>query len=84
MLSSLSSVPPVWPRPRPDSFGHGHPERGDQRRDDQRHLVADAAGGVLVDDRPTGAGQVHPLAARDHRDVQATARAASCRATAPP
>ncbi len=26
MLSSLSSVPPVWPRPRPDIFGTTTPQ----------------------------------------------------------
>ena len=47
--SSLSSVPPVWPRPRPDIIGTDGAARDRQRREDQRRLVADAAGAVLVD-----------------------------------
>ena len=57
----------MWPRPRPDSCGHGHAAGRDQRRQRQRDLVADAAGGVLVGGRPRQRGEVHPLPRRDHR-----------------
>ena len=50
--SSLSSVPPVWPRPRPDIIGNGTPHAATSGRERERHLVADAAGRVLVDDAP--------------------------------
>ena len=49
MASSLSSVPPVWPRPRPESMGTRTPQAATQRGDDEADLVADAAGAVLVD-----------------------------------
>jgi len=39
----LSSVPPVWPRPRPLIIGTATPHARDHRREVQRHLVADAA-----------------------------------------
>ena len=68
MDSSLSSVPPVWPRPRPDIIGTATPSDGDERREHERDLVADAAGGVLVDARARrGRASVEPLAAVEHR-----------------
>ena len=49
IASSLSSVPPVWPRPRPDIIGTTTPHAADKRCEDERRLVADAPGAVLVD-----------------------------------
>ncbi len=51
----------------PGQLRHGGAARGDQRRQRQRDLVADAAGGVLVGRRAGHAGQVEPLARGDHR-----------------
>ena len=48
--SSLSSVPPVWPSPRPLIFPNGTPQAATIGADGERRLVADAAGRVLVDD----------------------------------
>src|SRR5881296_449253 len=52
IASSLSSVPPEWPRPRPDIIGTTTPH---------------AAGRVLVDLRARDVGQVEPLARVGHR-----------------
>ena len=51
--SSLSSVPPVWPSPRPDIIGTATPSDATSGARTMRDLVADAAGGVLVDARPS-------------------------------
>ena len=48
MDSSLSSVPPVWPRPRPDIIGTGTPHAATSGASTSDDLVAHAAGGVLV------------------------------------
>ncbi len=55
MASSLSSVPPVWPQAAAAHHRNLEAARDGERGEDQRDLVADAAGGVLVD---LGAGQV--------------------------
>ena len=59
MVSSLSKVPPVWPRLRPEIMGTQMPgtrgsglseaSGGEDGGDEEGCLVADAAGGVLVD-----------------------------------
>ncbi len=49
IASSLSSVPPVWPRPRPLTIGTGTPHAATSGARQRRHLVADAARRVLVD-----------------------------------
>ena len=60
MVSSLSSVPPVWPRLRPlimgtqmpgtpSGVGCGEAGGGEDGGDEEGGFVADAAGGVLVD-----------------------------------
>ena len=64
MASSLSSVPPVCPSPRPGHLRHHDAARGHQRREHDRHLVADPAGAVLAD-----------LHARNRRQIDARARA---------
>ena len=46
---------------------HGDAERRDERREHERDLVADAAGGVLVDARPRDVRQIEPIAAQQHR-----------------
>ena len=48
MDSSLSSVPPVWPRPRPDILTNAAARRRHQRHEHDGRLVAHAAGAVLV------------------------------------
>ncbi len=50
-------------QPAAGQLRHGDAAGGDQRRERQRDLVADAAGGVLVGGRPAERGEVHPLAA---------------------
>ena len=65
--SSLSSVPPVWPRPRPDSCGTATPHAA----------TSGASGRVILSPTPPveclsavgrdSAGEVHPLAGGDHR-----------------
>ena len=68
MASSLSSVPPVCPRPRPETIGTEHAAGRDQRREADRDLVADAAGGVLVDLRARGRRrEIEDLARVEHR-----------------
>ena len=51
----------------PAELGHGRAAVRDERDERQRDLVADAAGGVLVDGRPADRRQVEPLAGVDHR-----------------
>ena len=46
--SSLSSVPPVWPSPRPLIIGTVNPPRRNNRRKNQRSIVADATRRVLI------------------------------------
>ena len=46
---------------------HGDVERRDERREHERHLVADAAGRVFVDARASEVRQVEPVAAQQHR-----------------
>ena len=65
--SSLSSVPPVWPSERPDIIGTATPSDAIERRENERHLVADAAGRVLVDARPADVRELEPVAALKHR-----------------
>ncbi len=65
--SSLSSVPPVWPRPAAGELGYGDPAGRDERCERQRDLVADPAGGVLVGGRSGQLREIHPLPRRDHR-----------------
>ena len=67
MASSLSSVPPVCPSPRPDIIGTQRAAGRGERRENQRRLVADAAGAVLVDRRARDARIVHAHARADHR-----------------
>ena len=68
IASSLSRVPPVWPEPAPGELRHGRPAGGHQRAQRQGDLVADAAGGVLVDRRPTETDDRSRRVARaDHR-----------------
>ena len=55
--SSLSSVPPVCPSPRPDSCGTAAPHAATSGAERERDLVADAAGGVLVDRGPVQADE---------------------------
>ena len=83
--SSLSSVPPVWPSPRPGHHRHRDAAARDHRRQQQRHLVADAAGGVLVgdgdaDSRRSGAGRP----SRSWRRSAPPARPARARGRRPP
>ena len=47
---------------------HRDAERRDERRERQGDLVADAAGGVLVDRRPAEPLERHPLPGVDHRE----------------
>ena len=67
IASILSSVPPVWPRPRPESCGTAAPHAATSGTRIKRDLVADATGRVLVDGRPGHRRQVEALAALDHR-----------------
>ena len=62
IASSLSSVPPVWPRPRPDIIGTITPHAAASGARIERGLVADAAGAVLVDLRAGHVGQVERVA----------------------
>ena len=71
--SSLSSVPPVWPRPRPGDHRHVDAAGGGQRGQDEARLVAHAARRVLVD-----------LGARAGRRGRAPRPCASWRRTARP
>ena len=48
MDSSLSSVPPVGPKPRPRNHRNVEATTSQQRREHQRHLIADPASGMLV------------------------------------
>ena len=69
--SSLSSVPPVWPRPRPDILPNSAPHDGHEGRQHEGDLVADAAARVLVEHGAAEHGQVEPLAAVHHGPRQA-------------
>ena len=51
-------------------LGHLDPACGRERRRDQRHLVTDASGRVLVDFDARDRAQVEDLAAFDHRPGQ--------------
>ena len=53
--------------PAAGHLGHLAAERGNDGRDDQRRLVADAAGGVLVDGFVAEAGEVDGVAGAHHR-----------------
>ena len=76
MVSSLSRVPPVWPRLRPliigtkmpGSFGGGMCEAGggEDGGDQEGGLVAYAAGGVLVDGEGVEGFGVEDLAGEAH------------------
>src|SRR5688572_14568691 len=66
MLSSLSSVPPVWPRPRPDIFGTTTPHAAASGEHD-RDLVANTAGAVLADLDPRNVIEVDAIAGIGHR-----------------
>ena len=77
MDSSLSRVPPVWPRPRPGQLGYRGPAGRDQRRQRQGDLVPDAAGGVLVDRRPRQARR--SPSGRRSRSSPRSSGAARCR-----
>jgi hypothetical protein len=46
---------------------HGDAERRDQRREDDRHLVSDAARRVLVDARAIEVSQLQRITAAEHR-----------------
>ncbi len=65
--SSLSSVPPVWPRPRPDIIGTTTPHAAASGAEHQRDLVSHAARRVLVDHRGSELCQVEAGARRHHR-----------------
>ena len=66
-LSILSMVPPVWPRPRPLILAIFTAAGRHDGRDDQRGLVAHAAGGVLVHlDARNGRKIYHHAAVRHH------------------
>ena len=68
MDSSLSSVPPVWPRPATAHLPEWNAARGDHRSNRDRDLVPDAARRVLVDDAaPESTREVDRLATRHHR-----------------
>ena len=68
MDSSLSSVPPVWPRPRPLIFPNGTPHAATTGPTAIVILSPDAARRVLVDDAaPEPSREVDRLAARHHR-----------------
>ncbi len=77
MVSSLSNVPPVWPRLLPEIMGTQMPGmpagvgcgeacRGEDGGDEQRGLVADASGGVLVDGEGIERSGVEGLAGEAH------------------
>jgi len=55
--------------PEPPSRHHRHrdAERCDERRDDERCLVSDAARRVLIDSRHGQTGEIQSLAALEHR-----------------
>ena len=83
--SSLSSVPPVWPRPRPRDHRHRDAAGRDQRRQRQRDLVAHAAGRVLVDLGAGDVGEVEHVAGVEHGLGRGPrARPRSCRGRRPP
>ena len=63
--SSLSSVPPVWPRPRPDILPKMAPQAATSGASDERHLVPHTAAGVLVEHGAAEHAQVERLAALD-------------------
>ena len=65
--SSLSSVPPVWPSPRPLIIGTIKPAGRDERSEHERSLVADAAGGMLVDFLRGQETEVEHFAGVQHR-----------------
>ena len=54
IASSLSSVPPVWPRPAARELRHRGPAGGHERAQRQRDLVAHPARRVLVNRRQRG------------------------------
>ncbi len=66
MDSSLSSVPPVWPRRAAADHGHGEAAGGGDGRDEEAGFVADAAGGVLVDGGLAEAAREEALAGVAH------------------
>ena len=66
-------------------LGDRHAAGRHERRHDERRLVADAAGRVLVGDGPANRCQVEPRARADHRPHQVGRLARrSCRAARPP
>ena len=65
--SSLSRVPPVWPRPRPESFATASPSAAASGREDEGHAVGDPAGGVLVHRGPVEIAERDRVARGDHR-----------------
>jgi hypothetical protein len=67
IASSLSSVPPVCPRPAARHHRHDQAAGGGERRENQRRLVTDAAGAVLVDFHTRDVAQVDANARVDHR-----------------
>ena len=70
IASSLSSVPPVCPSPRPLIMGTREPKLSPQRCQHQRHLIAHPTGGVLVDKRAIHVCPVELVARLDHRHRQ--------------
>ena len=67
IASSLSSVPPVCPRPRPDIIGTDDAHRRRERRQHERHLVANAASRVFIDARSRKSVEIECSAAAKHR-----------------
>ena len=67
MASSLSSVPPVWPRPRPATIGTGHAARGDERREAMETLSPTPPVECLSTLTPGTLDEVEHVARVEHR-----------------
>ena len=71
MASSLSRVPPVWPSPRPDSWGTAAPSAASSGHSTSETLSPTPPGRMLVDARAGQPGQVHDLPGGDDGAGQA-------------
>ena len=67
MDSSLSSVPPVWPKPAAADHRHRQSAGRHDRRKNQRSLVADAAGRMFVHFFPGKSRKIEHFAGMQHR-----------------
>ena len=66
MASSLSSVPPVWPKRAARNHRYYHTGRGSQWGGDQAGFIAHATSGMLVDFNARDGGKVDMFPGSHH------------------